>query len=203
MNHSNRESWLIAAVEQLRPLFLGLGHTIPAVKVSTGFPSTGGLSRKRQTIGQCWDAECSADKAAQIFISPMLEVLVGHENLGGVLDTLAHELIHAVFGAKEKHGKKFAQLAAGIGLAGSPKSGYPDEGLTDRLNQMAATLGPYPHCGLTPAEKEKKQGTRMIKCECEACGYTVRTTKKWIEVGPPGCPAHGPMKVELPEEPKL
>jgi hypothetical protein len=41
----------------------------------------------------------------------------------------------------------------------------------------------------------------MIKCECETCGYIVRTARRWIEeMGAPHCPAHGPMTCELPDE---
>lgn len=42
----------------------------------------------------------------------------------------------------------------------------------------------------------KNQAARLLKCECEACGYTVRTAYKWLEtVGAPLCPFvdHGPM----------
>ena len=37
----------------------------------------------------------------------------------------------------------------------------------------------------------------MLKCDCEACGYTVRTARKWLEAaGAPLCPieGHGPMR---------
>ena len=33
----------------------------------------------------------------------------------------------------------------------------------------------------------KKQSTRMLRCRCMDCGYTLRTTQKWIEVGVPTC----------------
>lgn len=37
----------------------------------------------------------------------------------------------------------------------------------------------------------------MFKCECEACGYTVRNAHKWLETaGAPVCPTkgHAPMR---------
>jgi hypothetical protein len=35
----------------------------------------------------------------------------------------------------------------------------------------------------------KKQGTRLIKCECPECGYIARVTAKWLdEAGAPICP---------------
>lgn len=43
------------------------------------------------------------------------------------------------------------------------------------------------------------QGTRMLKCQCPECGYTVRTTRKWIDVATPVCPVDG---AEMPAEEK-
>lgn len=34
---------------------------------------------------------------------------------------------------------------------------------------------------------------RRVKCKCLTCGYLVNTTAKWLKIGPPHCPAHGPM----------
>jgi hypothetical protein len=41
----------------------------------------------------------------------------------------------------------------------------------------------------------------MVKCACEECGYTARTTKKWLEeAGAPICPCNKkPMAFEMPE----
>lgn len=47
--------------------------------------------------------------------------------------------------------------------------------------------------------RPKKQKTRMLKCECAECGYTVRTARKWLEqAGAPLCPieGHGVMEHE-------
>lgn len=33
--------------------------------------------------------------------------------------------------------------------------------------------------------------TRLIKCQCGTCAYSIRTTRKWItELGPPICPCN-------------
>src|SRR3546814_18282994 len=61
---------------------------------------------------------------------------------------------------------------------------------------------PLPHARLdTDGESTapKKQKTRMLKCECAECGYTVRTARKWLEqAGAPLCPIedHGQMSHE-------
>jgi hypothetical protein len=36
----------------------------------------------------------------------------------------------------------------------------------------------------------------MLRLECPACGYTCRTTAKWIEVGLPTCPCGEEMVLE-------
>jgi hypothetical protein len=55
-------------------------------------------------------------------------------------------------------------------------------------------IGFYPAGFLTDSPK---QGTRMLKCECLACGYIARVSHKWIAAaGPPICPSDDvPMKV--------
>ena len=192
----NREAWLQAAVEELRPLFQGIDKPIPEVRVSVGWPSSGGLGVKRRTIGQCWFGTMAADKVPQLFISPLLD---DPTDPMGVLPTLVHELVHVVAGADAKHGPKFVRIMKPLGLAGKPTSTHADEGLIDRLKQIADKLGKFPHSKIVPLEKEKKQGTRMKKCECAGCGYIARTVKKWIEeVGAPICPCNKlPRAVEL------
>jgi hypothetical protein len=42
----------------------------------------------------------------------------------------------------------------------------------------------------------------MVKCECGDCGYTVRTSRKWLEEsGAPICPCNKKsMGFEIPDE---
>ena len=47
-------------------------------------------------------------------------------------------------------------------------------------------LGPYPHAEVMAAQK-KTQTTRMLKLTCPLCGYTLRTSAKWIATGLPVC----------------
>ena len=42
----------------------------------------------------------------------------------------------------------------------------------------------------------KKQGTRLKKVECISCGYVVRITQKWIDIGLPVCVCGMPMSQE-------
>jgi len=200
----NREAWLQAAVEKLKPIFLGKNLTIPDLQVSVGWPSRNALGRAKRTIGQCWDGATTADKKPQLFISPLLDDVT--EPMG-VLATLIHEIVHAVVGCDAKHGPKFHKAAKSVGLEGKPTSTHASEDLVIRMKQIAEELGAFPHSKIVPTEdKLKKQTTRMKKCVCEECGYVVRLAKRWMdEVGTPICPGgtsekpHGPTKPELPE----
>lgn len=198
MNPLNREAWLQAAIEDLRPLFRGHGYELGQVHVSVGWPSSGGLGNRKRTIGQCWCGTTSEDGKPHVFISPLLTG--DPKDPMGALATLVHELVHVVVGTEAKHGPKFAKCATKLGLAGKPTSTHAGDDLIARLVQLAEKLGPFPHSKLTPTEKQKKQTTRMHKCECGICGFTVRLSKKWAEVGAPICPTDKqPMNLELPE----
>lgn len=203
MNHTTRESWLLAAVELMKPLFTRAGYTVPNVRVACGWPVRGGTAVKKRRIGECWTPEASADKAfSQIFISPYLESI---DEAQGVLATLVHEIVHAVVGNKEKHNKVFGKCARAVGLEGKLTATHASEALTAEFTAWAATLGSYPHSSLDQLlSPVKKQSARMIKVECDTCGYTCRTTRKWLDAaGAPHCPAlHGQMvdKSDKPDE---
>lgn len=139
----------------------------------------------------------SAGGQFEIFISP---ALAEH---GVVLSTLAHELVHATVGLAAKHGKAFKQCALEIGLEGKMTATHAGEKLALRLNTIARELGTYPHDvlkGATATNGEKKQGTRLIKVECACCGYTARTTAKWLDLGAPLCPNRTCDNFEQPME---
>lgn len=194
----NREAWLEAAVEKLRPIFLGKGYTVKELRVSVGWPSSGGLGTRKRAIGECWAGSTAADGKPQIFISPLLDEPTAPM---GVLATLIHEVVHVVAGPEAKHGPKFAKIAHNMGLEGKPTSTSAGEELIERLKLIVTDLGAFPHSKLVPTKERKPQTTRMRKCECETCGFMVRMTQKWADVGMPICPMpnHGSMKLEMPE----
>jgi hypothetical protein len=92
--------------------------------------------------------------------------------------------------------------------------------LTAEVITLAEALGPFPHARLDPATADTptpaapgggsapdpggkvhsgpgKQGTRLIKLTAAGCcGYTVRTTRKWLGQGYPQCPHGQPMAEE-------
>lgn len=189
VDYKSREDWLARAVALMVPLFKQVGYEVPAVRVSCGWPSSRGLSKKKRTIGQCWGQQAAADKVAQIFISPYLEDPSSEQ---GVLSTLIHEVVHAVVGTQEGHNKVFGKCARAVGLEGKLTCTVAGEELTKNCKTWLKALGKYPHAKLDQNQSPvKKQGTRLIKCECEDCGYTCRATKKWLEeVGAPLCPCN-------------
>lgn len=207
-----REEWLQKAAEKFQDLFEREGgKRMPPTHISCGWPAVMALSTtKGRRIGECWSGTCSDDGKPHIFISPYLKDVINIKegDCMGVLPTLVHEMVHSAVGVGEGHNKVFKKFALAVGLEGKMTSTHAGEKLRDLCKQVAADLGSYPHSGLdaTMQEKQrKKQGTRMIKCTCKSgdCGFTVRTTKKWLEdVGSPHCPRHGEMAYELPDAPE-
>lgn len=192
-----REEWLQAALKEFTPLFIAKDRKVPAIRVSTGWPSRKALSAKSKSIGECWSPECSEDKITEIFISPFLRDAIEPQ---GVLSTLLHEMIHAVVGVEHGHKKPFKTLALALGLEGKMTCTYAGEELLETIKEISKTLGAYPHGRLDLKKAGRKsQGTRLIKCTCgePSCEFTVRMTRKWIdEVGPAHCPLHGAMNFE-------
>jgi len=189
-NYGTREEWLSAAVRKMEGHFTNRGYNVPAVRVSCGWPSRGGLAGSKRTIGQCWSTEASSDGVSQIFISPWLDDVCSPQ---GVLATLVHEVVHAVVGIKEKHNKVFGKCARAVGLEGKLMATTATPELVDTLKAWVEDLGNYPHAKLDSTKSPvKKQSTRMIKCECGECGYIARTSQKWIDAaGAPLCPVKG------------
>lgn len=188
----NREAWLDAAVQKLRPIFLGHGYTVPELRVSVGWPSSGGLAQKKKAIGQCWYGTMAADGKPQLFISPLLD---DPKEPQGVLATLVHEVVHTIAGVDAKHGHKFKKIMEKVGLAGKPTATHAGEDLIIRLGTIADELGAFPHSRIVPTKKPKTQTTRMLKCSCPTCDYTVRLARKWLEIAEPLCPVD---KISMP-----
>jgi hypothetical protein len=200
--HDSRETWLREATVELRPYYASVGYPLPEnIRFAIAFPSTG---RNGNRLGECWHFSTSADGTFEIIIradqSDPLEVL-------GVL---AHELVHAVLPADAGHGKLFRHAAIRIGLEGPMRHAMPNTMLREKLTTITARLGPLPHAKLNialgrtgqPADRARKQGTRLLRVECPApgCDYNLRGVKRWVvDVQPPPCPfGHGKLIVILP-----
>jgi hypothetical protein len=69
------------------------------------------------------------------------------------------------------------------------------------MQSILEAAGPLPHGGLDVSAgtsshaRRKRQPSRPIKCACTDCGYTVHTTRRWLDrAGAPLCPTHGRMQ---------
>ena len=178
MSEMNREDWLTRLAELIAPMFGAT--TIPPYRVACSWPSKSATSAKSRRIGECWAPDCSDDKTTEIMIT------MGIDDPMNVAETLVHEMAHAVVGVQHGHKAAFKRCAQGIGLVGKMTATTAGEELTERLNALLEDLPPYPHARLNAVNK-KKQGTRMLKASC-GCGYTVRLTQKWADLGAPICP---------------
>ncbi len=203
--HDNREAWLNHVARQMAPMFAKLDAPLPdQVRIAIGFTSTG---KRGKRIGECWDNRCSEDGHFEIFIVPNLAEAPNMMPMQ-VAAILAHELVHAAVGIPAGHGPLFRRVAKGIGLTGKMTATVAGPQFEAAVKPILALAGPLPHgrlnTGALPGDEEgepkttgpKKQTKRHIKCKCERCGYTARTSRKWLDkVGPPYCPTHGEMKV--------
>jgi hypothetical protein len=179
-----REQWLHEMVSLLRVLFYQAGYLLPGtLRVACGWPSHGALrSKQGRVIGQCWHPLASADRHTEIFISPVLAAAEP------VIATLVHELVHAAVGVEHGHGAAFKRCALALGLTGKMTATVAGPALQARIAALVAVVGQYPHASLDMEVGRKKQTTRLVKAQCTACGYTIRTTRQWLAVGLPTCP---------------
>lgn len=186
----NREEWLTLAASAIATRYATSfekhfgapgASRLNNLLVSTGFPSTGGLSK---VIGQCWKAETSGDgEHHHIFINPKLSDVVV------VIATLAHEMVHAADDCEHQHRGPFLRAVRDIGLEGAATATVAGEEFASFAKEVEKDLGSYPHVELKPMSQRKKQTTRMLKLKCPCCGYVVRTTQKWLDEGYPSCPS--------------
>ena len=186
-----REAWLNKMTERLRPLFRRAGYPLPdAIKVSCGWPTHRAIAAggKSRTIGQCFAQAASAAEVNEIFVSPC--IADGPQAAA----ILAHELCHAADNCQHGHRAEFRRIAIAIGLQGKMTATTAGPELAERLNALCQAIGEYPHAALDVDAGRKKQGTRMLKVECPECGYTVRTTRQWLEQGVPTCPCGSEMQ---------
>lgn len=172
-----REEWMQAFIKEARPVFRKAGKAIPRkVRAACGFSSKGARSNR---IGECWTDSVSKDGTFEIFIVP------GIADASRVADILTHELIHAAVGIEAGHKKPFVDMMKKLGLEGKPTATVAGAGWHEWADPIVKKLGKYPHAALDGGQGgAKKQTTRMLKCECNQCGFIFRTTAKWIEDTP-------------------
>jgi len=178
-----REAWLLFAVGHIAPIFNEVGYSVPRVRVSCAVPAT---SLRGSAVGQCWPTSRSADQVNEIFISPV------HQDPVEVLDTLTHELVHAVDDCQHRHGKEFKTIALAVGLEGKMRQASAGPKLKARLQQISgiliAELGPYPHAKLSVGGAMYESARKPARAECPRCRFKVSMLRNHLKIGPPICP---------------
>lgn len=191
-----REDWLMTMIEHLRPEFEAIAAPLPEkIRASCSWPSKSALANRRRRLGECWSAECSEGGIYEVFISPALRDSVE------VAAVLVHELTHTAVGVEAGHRGPFRKVALAIGLEGPMVSTVAGEQLKDRLKELVAEVGDYPHAKLDKSNAPKKQTCRQLKVICEECGCICRMSRKAIDdVGCPTCACGGQMVEEGGED---
>lgn len=179
----NREQWLAALITELRGIFTVHGHPLPErIRPTCGFPSSKARSRHK-AIGEHWSARASDDDTHEVSVSP---VVSDSYEVAGIL---THELCHAATDG-DGHRGRFPDLARKLWLEGKPTSAGAGTLFRENFREIIESLGEYPHAPLNVNKVAKVQSTRMLKASCP-CGYTVRLSQKWADIGLPCCPVDG------------
>ena len=177
---NTREEWLSKAVAELRPVFDSVGHPLPEkIKASCGFPSSNARARKNRAVGEWWSSKQSPSGSHEIFIAPQVS------DSFDVFGVLVHELAHSATEG-DGHMGRFPKLVKSLWLEGKPSHTVIGSNFRTNFSDLVASLGEYPHDGLTVPARPKTQSTRMLKAVC-SCGYTIRLTKTWADKGLPSC----------------
>ena len=187
--HANREEWLNAAVDELRPFFSSRGYSLPAeIRVACAYPTNAKRSGFK-VLGECIPSTNSADGHYEIFISPILD------SPTKVTETLIAQLCRTAKGALNVTTLRYSHVAADMHLipAGTLSNPYKEvhhgQNFTDAYQAIIDSLGVYPHAKVD-VSAHKSQGTRMLLARCPTCQCSIRMTAKWVHN------AHG--DVELP-----
>lgn len=198
----NREAYLEKAKDIIMPIFKSKGFNLPDDKQNIALSV--GFSRSRKAVGSY---NPNYDKEGkfidhQIFINPTIDDSIE------VIDTLIHELCHAIQKANHPlskgHGSEFIELCKAIGLERKPVrkgkkviNSWTGASANDSLRMQIKKwvdneLGQYPHNHLN-IHSMPKQSTRLLKAFCpQGDGgqgeYKVRITNGVADMGLPICP---------------
>jgi len=95
----------------------------------------------------------------------VIEVDRETDDLWETIDTVAHEVTHAVLDEKEGHKGRFPKLVKDLfKLGGKPTSTRPTEEMKELFYDFLVANGGYPHIAFRP--RHRKQTTRMVKVWC-------------------------------------
>lgn len=189
--YSTREEWLTAALALVRAAVPGIGNQ--RIRITCGFPST---YTRSGTLAECWPDNASKDGTWEVMISPTVALPVE------VFVLVASQALHTVPGGASRTSNSYRTACMELGLAPTDEAWKALQGTEDfwaLFGTALEDLGPYPHAEVMAAQK-KTQSTRMLKLTCPLCGYTLRTSAKWIATGLPVCHDGTEFQAETTEE---
>ena len=183
MKYKTREEYLQRAYVLLNETaFKPNGQECPAIKVSCSW-IVGTRVANKKTLGQCSPRAMSQANINEIRIVPTVD------DSFEAIDTLAHEMVHAVDDCKNGHKGQFKKICLAVGLDGNKQMIYAEAGekLGKTIKNIIATLGEYPH-DKVDISNVKKQGSRMLKHVCENdCGASCYQSAKQSNESPLLC----------------
>ena len=155
-------------------MFKQAGYEIPEVKIACAW-ALGTAAKNKKTLGQCVPRSWSKADINEIMIVPTVD------DSEQVIDTLAHELVHAVDDNKSGHGAGFRKICMAVVLNVNSQMRYACAGaeLKQTIAEIVEDIGLYPHNELNISQR-KKQTTRMLKVSCTECNFSYRTSRKNI-----------------------
>lgn len=162
--------------------------------------------KREHTLGWFWAKRWKDGKKDAVHEINLSAETLSREDVG---ETLIHELAHAENETNNikdvsngVHNKKFKVQAEALGLKVLDRDKRVGYGFTeldtparDFLKKIKFNSLMFKLARLTPTARTKA-GTRMLKCECPKCGYVVRTTQKWVDIGLPQCPDGDEMELQ-------
>ena len=190
INGMNRETWLNMMIDKAVPMFDNAGFKISDIrsrlKVSCSMMIGQRKSSKFGAIGMHLPTEWNKEKNHEMLISPTLD------NGVQVVGVLIHEMCHAIqrhmYGnTVGAHGKEFRQIATSVLLTGKMTATTESPELKIIIENWITEIGKYPHSEIKLSGR-KKQSTRMLKLECEQCGFIARCSNGAINNY--GLPSH-------------
>lgn len=184
-----RHNWIEQSLLEFRAHFASCGYTVPDnVRVSVGFTKGGHAGKK--ALGVCYSPIASADGFYELFIFPEVgargEELIDKASTINILETVAHELVHATVGNEHGHRGNFIVCAAAVGFVKPWRYTPAGDKIMQIIEQIIGKQGLFPAGAI---KLPKKQGKSLVKCQCEGCDYVAYITAKQLEKhGTPVCP---------------
>lgn len=180
---SNREAWLSAALTRISKGWPTAAELPEGTRISVGFPvKTRGRGAGRVT--EHYRATESDGGMVEIFVSPTLA------DAAQVCRAVALEAAAVALNRTPAESERAALFARADTVAASLPA-YPHDALAVGRARAGASRVTASDIGATDEPAAPGPGSRMLKVCCPSCGYTVRTSRRWLAVAVPLCPAPG------------